>query len=421
MTGWRWMGWRARPRLRPVAAPPPTPFDAVISLGSYNLPDGVAPARAVVAVRQAVNALPGAGWISVEHHAVGGGANAVAVTPAAAGAEGAAVAARVEAAVARALAGLVPAHAPVLPVLPGPVRLVVPMAGSAAPAPGPAVRPVPMESPFPLPPAVTFGGLAEPPARVLDALAALDELASLVSPGAAAVSQAWDAAELDAAGPDAAGTDAAGLGASAAAGDVELLAALLGRVLPDPAAAAAAARHAVAAHGSYAAVLAQPPAALLKVPGLGPHSAAAIKLVHEAALRLARATVMDQPALRSFDALIPYLTAVLAREPLEHFRVLFLDGDGRIRADEAQARGTVNHTPVYPREVARRALELDAASVILVHNHPSGDPSPSVEDGQMTGAVQDACGTVGVSVQDHIIVGNGRWFSFRREGRLGGV
>ncbi len=111
--------------------------------------------------------------------------------------------------------------------------------------------------------------------------------------------------------------------------------------------------------------------------GLGTHGIAAIKLLHAAAVRLARAGVIGLPVLDGRDGLIAYLTAVLARERIEQFRILFLDAAGRLRADEAQARGTVNHTPVYPREVVRRALELEAASVILVHNHPSGDPAPS--------------------------------------------
>ena len=198
--------------------------------------------------------------------------------------------------------------------------------------------------------------------------------------------------------------------------DAALLSALLGRVLPDGADVAAG--RAIAQFGGFAAVLAQPPAELLKVHGLGTHSVAAIKLVHAAALRLSRAAIMDQPAVTSAEALTDYLTVALLREPLEHFRILFLDGDGRIRADEAQARGTVDHTPVYPREVVRRALELNAASIILVHNHPTGDPTPSPADIEMTGMVDEACGVFGLWVQDHLIIGNGRTFSFRHEGYL---
>ncbi len=202
----------------------------------------------------------------------------------------------------------------------------------------------------------------------------------------------------------------------AALPDQALLAHLLEHVVPVDASDVAG--RAVARFGGFAAVLSAPEAELRKVSGLGTHSIAAIKLVHAAALRLARAAVMDQPLLDGSEALIRYLTAALAREPIEHFRILFLDATGRLRADEAQARGTVNHTPVYPREVVRRALELEAASVILVHNHPSGDPSPSPADVEMTATIEDAAAAVGLTVRDHIIVGAGRWFSFRRDGLL---
>ncbi len=357
--------WFAR---RPAAAPPsaglePPGFDAIITVGSYNLPGGVAPARAILAIREAVSAIPGAAAISVEHHPAGSAATAVTVSPGRPGGPPlGAVRERVQAAVSLALAGLRP----------------------------------------PLPPPPNPPGFAEGAARFA------------ISPAAGqSAAQPWE--QPGAPLPSGSG-DGTGRASLAGAGDAAVLAALLARVLPDG--AEAAARRAVDRFGSYAAVLAQPAAELSKLPGLGPHSVAAIKLVHAAALRLSRASVLDQPALTGFDALIQYLTAVLAREPLEHFRILFLDAAGRIRADEAQARGTVNHTPVYPREVVRRALELGAGSVILVHNHPSGDPSPSQEDLQMTRMVQDACRTVGLDVRDHIIVGNGRWFSFREEGCL---
>jgi DNA repair protein RadC len=98
--------------------------------------------------------------------------------------------------------------------------------------------------------------------------------------------------------------------------------------------------------------------------------------------------------------------------------VLFLDSKNRLIADEAQARGTVNHTPVYPREVAKRCLELQATAIILVHNHPSGDPTPSRADIEMTAEIKAACAVLGVVVHDHLIVGNGRHLSFRREGLL---
>ncbi len=113
-----------------------------------------------------------------------------------------------------------------------------------------------------------------------------------------------------------------------------------------------------------------------------------------------------------------YLAAALQRERIEQFRILFLDEDGMLLGDEVQASGTVNHTPVYPREVVRRALALGASSLILVHNHPSGDPEPSREDLDMTRQVQLAAAVMAVTVRDHVIVGNGRWLSFRDEGLL---
>ncbi len=170
--------------------------------------------------------------------------------------------------------------------------------------------------------------------------------------------------------------------------------------------------------GSFAGLLCAPTDQLLTNAGLGPHSVVALKLVQDAAIRLARAEVMDTPILNNWDRLMDYLTAMLSREKIEQFRILFLDPRNRLIADEAQARGTVDHTPVYPREVVKRALELHATALILVHNHPSGDPTPSRADIEMTGEIKDAARVLGVVVHDHVIVGNGRWLSFRREGLL---
>ena len=170
--------------------------------------------------------------------------------------------------------------------------------------------------------------------------------------------------------------------------------------------------------GSFAAVLAAPQRELFDVSGLGEHSVSALKLVHAAALRLARAEIIDRPVLNQWGLLIDYLTAVMARERIEQFRVLFLDTRNRLLADEAQARGTVNHTPVYPREVIKRALELQATALILVHNHPSGDPTPSPDDIAMTREVDAAARALGVTLHDHIIIGNGAWRSFRQDGLL---
>ena len=174
----------------------------------------------------------------------------------------------------------------------------------------------------------------------------------------------------------------------------------------------------LARFGSFAEVIAASPRDVMAVQGMGKASAAALRLVSAAAVRLGRARVMGQPVLSDWDALMTYLNQVMAREQTEQFRVLFLDSRNRLLADEAQSRGTVNHTPVYPREVIGRALELKAAAIILSHNHPSGDPTPSSDDVAITREIVDAAKTMGIAVHDHVVVGNGTWVSFRKEGLL---
>lgn len=169
-------------------------------------------------------------------------------------------------------------------------------------------------------------------------------------------------------------------------------------------------------YGSFANVIAAPADDLARLRGLGPHAVTAIKLVQAAAVRSARAELLDRPVLNTWDRLMDYLTAVLAREKVEQFRVLFLDTRNRLLADEALARGTVNHTPVYPREVVKRALELHATALILVHNHPSGDPTPSPEDVAATKMLHNAGKLLDVHVQDHVVIGQGRFVSMQRSG-----
>jgi DNA repair protein RadC len=178
------------------------------------------------------------------------------------------------------------------------------------------------------------------------------------------------------------------------------------------------ARLLIARFGSFAAAISAAPPELRKVDGVGEAGIAALKLVQAAGLRLLRSEVINQPVLTNWDRLMAYLNAVLAREKIEHFRILFLDSRNRLLADEAQTRGTVNHTPVYPREVVKRALELNATAIILVHNHPSGDPTPSREDVAMTNEIIEAARAVAVVVHDHVIVGNGCCLSFRSEGLI---
>ena len=178
------------------------------------------------------------------------------------------------------------------------------------------------------------------------------------------------------------------------------------------------ARVLMARFGSFAGAISASLPELHGVDGLGEAGIAALKTVRAAALRLARGELATQPVLSNWDKLMEYLNAVLARERVEQFRILFLDGRNRLLADEAQARGTVNHTPVYPREVVKRALELHATAIILVHNHPSGDPTPSRADLEMTQEISAAARALSIVLHDHVVVGNGRWLSFRKEGLL---
>jgi DNA repair protein RadC len=174
----------------------------------------------------------------------------------------------------------------------------------------------------------------------------------------------------------------------------------------------------VAEFGSLAAVLAAPAERLSKVPGCGEAVIAALKVTREAGLRMLQAEAKARPALSNWQALLDYCRAVLQHEQIEQFRILFLDRKNQVIADEQQQRGTVDHTPVYPREVVKRALELNAAALILVHNHPSGDPTPSRADIEMTRQVASAAATMGIAVHDHLIIGRKGHTSFREKGLL---
>ena len=178
------------------------------------------------------------------------------------------------------------------------------------------------------------------------------------------------------------------------------------------------ARALLARFGSFANAIAAPLADLRGIDGLGDAGIAALKLAQAAGIRLARAEIVDRPLLANWDALLGYLNAALSRDRIEQVRVLYLDTRNRLIADEAQARGTVNHTPVYAREVVKRALELHATALLLVHNHPSGDPSPSAADRSTTAEIRRAAEAMGLVLHDHIIIGNGATFSFRAVGML---
>ncbi len=170
--------------------------------------------------------------------------------------------------------------------------------------------------------------------------------------------------------------------------------------------------------GSLGAVLSAEPRELAAVAGMGETSIAALKIVPEAARRLAREEILKQPILASWDKLTAYCRIVLGHEKVERFHLLFLDRKNRLIADETQQRGTVDHTPVYPREVVRRALELGATALILVHNHPSGDPTPSKADIAMTREIVAAAANLGIAVHDHIVIGKSGHTSFKSAGLL---
>lgn len=174
----------------------------------------------------------------------------------------------------------------------------------------------------------------------------------------------------------------------------------------------------IARFGSFQRVLSAAPADLARAPGLKDAGIVAIKAAQAAALRLARAEAMERPVMSSWRKVLDYCRASMAYDRNEAFRLLFLDRKNRLMADEVQQRGTVDHTPVYPREVVKRALEIGATALIMVHNHPSGDPTPSRADIDMTRAVKDAAEKLGISLHDHIIIAGGEHASLKGLGLI---
>ncbi|WP_299422400.1 DNA repair protein RadC [uncultured Shimia sp.] len=170
--------------------------------------------------------------------------------------------------------------------------------------------------------------------------------------------------------------------------------------------------------GDFNGVVSAPTARLAEVKGVGDAVICELKVVEAAAHRLARTRVMHRRVLSDWQALLDYCHTTMAHRDTEQFRVLFLDTKNTLIADEAQAQGTVNHVPVYPREVAKRALELNASALILVHNHPSGDPTPSEADITMTQQINLACQALCLTLHDHIIIGKSQELSFRSQGLL---
>ena len=165
--------------------------------------------------------------------------------------------------------------------------------------------------------------------------------------------------------------------------------------------------------GSFAEVLGARPRRLMEAPGIGQAVATDLKIVEAAARRFAKGAIAERTMLDSWRSVLDYCRTAMAFADREEFRVLFLDKRNCLIADEIQGSGTVDHTPVYPREVVKRALELSSTAIILVHNHPSGDPTPSSADIRMTQDIQNIAKPLGIQLHDHIIVGRNGHASFR--------
>ncbi|MCB1340878.1 MAG: DNA repair protein RadC [Pseudooceanicola sp.] len=206
-------------------------------------------------------------------------------------------------------------------------------------------------------------------------------------------------------------------GGAAAVPDYELLELVLFRSIPrkdtKPLARALLDRF-----GDFNRVVSAPPEQLVEVSGVGDAVVTDLKVIEAAAHRLARSRVLQRHVISSWDALLDYCHTTMAHRETEQFRVFYLDRKNILIADEEQAKGTVDHVPVYPREVAKRALELNASALILVHNHPSGDPTPSEPDIAMTAQIKSACDALGLTLHDHLIIGKSRELSFRSHGLL---
>ena len=206
-------------------------------------------------------------------------------------------------------------------------------------------------------------------------------------------------------------------GGAAAIPDYELLELVLFRAIPrrdvKPLARALMDRF-----GDFNRVITAPEPRLRDISGVGDAVIVELKVIEAAAHRMARSRVMRQHVLSGWDALLDYCHTTMAHRETEQFRVIYLDRKNVVIGDEEQGKGTVDHVPVYPREGAKRALELNASALILVHNHPSGDPTPSQADIDMTQQIFAACSALGLTLHDHLIIGKSRELSFRSEGYL---
>ncbi|UWQ49588.1 DNA repair protein RadC [Leisingera caerulea] len=206
-------------------------------------------------------------------------------------------------------------------------------------------------------------------------------------------------------------------GGAAAMPDYELLELILFRSIPRRDVKPLA-RQLLDTFGDFNRVVTASPERLGSVKGIGEAVITDFKVLEAAAHRMARARVIQRQVISSWDALLDYCHTTMAHRETEQIRILFLDRKNVLIADEEQARGTVDHVPVYPREVAKRALELNASALILVHNHPSGDPTPSDSDITMTDQIQTALTALGITLHDHLIIGKSTELSFRAQGLL---
>jgi len=172
------------------------------------------------------------------------------------------------------------------------------------------------------------------------------------------------------------------------------------------------------AFGSFGQVLLATPLELMKVEGVNEGAVVAIKVAKAAAERLLKEEIMDRPVIKSWTQLLDYCRIHIGSNQNEEFHVLFLDQKLQLLADERQQKGTIDHTPVYPREVVKRALEIGASSLILVHNHPTGDVNPSKADVDVTKQIIDAARPLGIEIHDHLIIGAKKHFSFKSKGLI---
>ncbi|MEM1066432.1 MAG: DNA repair protein RadC [Pseudomonadota bacterium] len=206
-------------------------------------------------------------------------------------------------------------------------------------------------------------------------------------------------------------------GGAAAVPDYEMLELVLFRAIPRRDVKPVA-RRLMDAFGNFAAVLSAPVDRLADIEGVGLAVAAELKIVEAASHRLAQSRVLGRPVVSSWDALVTYCRTAMAHRETEQFRVLYLDVKNAVIADEEQGSGTVNHVPVYPREVLKRALELNAGALILVHNHPSGDTTPSQADIAVTRQIETGAEALSIALHDHLIIGRSDALSLRAEGYL---